>query len=86
VPHYWIRIPGNPKPPNELRNQTRHVVHRHGGTVVEDEVFFESPTLGYALINVDVGEIEEIANELNTEAPPPLYPAAEIEEELAEGD
>jgi len=86
MPHYWIKIPGNPKPPRELRNQAKQVVKKHGGEVIGDDVFFESPTQGYALINVDVGEIDEIANELNTDAPPPLYPADEVEEELSKGD
>jgi hypothetical protein len=69
VPHFWIHVPSNPKPPKRMRDETRQVVHKHGGRLIEDELYFKptDPKLGYGTVDCKANAIAAIAEELNAE-------------------
>jgi hypothetical protein len=68
MPHFWIQIPGNPKPPKEIREETRRTVdEQEGAELLGGEVFFHprKPNRGYATVECTDRQIEEIQRKLN---------------------
>jgi hypothetical protein len=86
VPHFWIKVPGNPKPPKRLRDDASKVVNKHGGRLLDDELFFkpDEPTRGYGTVDCEDEEIGEIAAELGADYERVL--TSNEANELADGD
>jgi hypothetical protein len=66
VPHFWIHVPGNPKLPLALRNDAGQVIHKHGGRLLDDLLFYKpnEPNLGYGTVECSAEQIEKITAEL----------------------
>jgi hypothetical protein len=69
VPHFWIQVPGNPKPPKKMRDDAGQVIHKHGGRLLDDLLYFKpsQPNLGYGTVECGMQEIAKIASELKAE-------------------
>jgi hypothetical protein len=95
VPHFWIKVQGNPISPQKMLEKTREAARSVGGVeLVEDQIFFKrgNKTRGYVTFTADnsdgAAKFERELKDRQQLGPydcEQVYTAAEIEQQPVDG-